>query len=129
VRAGAAWLVLLTVWAPAVAGLGAAHASGTAFLAVAAPLGAVAVVATLLFGGWLGRGAAWRQLALASLVGTVALLAWYDVLMFAFPGPGSDGNAAGAGTVIFAVPALLALALLLASGGWAGRTFARRAPA
>ena len=128
-RTGAAWLALLTAWAPAVAGLGAVHASTAAYLAVAVPLGAVAVLATVVFGGWLGRSAAWRELALSSLLGTVALLAWYDVLMIAFPDRASDGHAAAAGTVIFAVPALLAVGLLLGAGGLAGRALARGARA
>jgi hypothetical protein len=92
-----------------------------------APLGAVAVLSTLRFGGRLGRRSHWRELGLAALAGTAELLFMYGVAMVVSPDPNNTNDiAAGAGVVILSVPTLLVVASLLGLGGLVGRWSRRR---
>jgi len=122
IRDGAIWLVLFGLWAPVVAVLALNEVSVRVFLALGAPLGAVAVLSTLLFGGRLGRRGHWRELGLAALAGTAELLFLYGVAMVVSPDPNNTNDiAAGAGVVILSVPTLLVVASLLGLGGLVGR--------
>jgi hypothetical protein len=121
-RDGAIWLVLFGLWAPVITVLVLNEVSAPVFLAIAAPLGAVAVLSTLFFGGRLGRRSQWRELGLAALAGTAELLFMYGVAMVVSPDPNNTNDqAAGIGVVIFSVPTLLIVASLLGLGGLFGR--------
>lgn len=121
------WMVLLTAWVPALMALEAAKASTSAFIDVGTLFGAVSVASMFGFGIRLGRLAGWRELGLACVVGTGALLAWYIAATLTAPDPtGQNDHAAGAGTVILAIPTFVILVLIVGLGGVVGRATRRR---
>jgi len=120
--AGAVWLGLVGAWIPAWAALVDRHAPLGVILGVVIPLGGLAVVSTLLFGGCLGYGRRWREAGVASLAGAGMLLFWYAAVTLTAPDPtNQNDHAAGVGVVILAVPALLLVSLVLGQGAGVGR--------
>jgi hypothetical protein len=124
------WLVPLTAWVAATAGVAAANAPTSTLLAVAAPLGLLSILSMLALGVKLGRRAMWRELGLACLAGTATFLAWYGLITITAPDPtGQNDHAAAIGTVILALPVLAFVSLIVGVGGLLGRTLrGRHAP-
>jgi hypothetical protein len=121
------WVVLLTAWVPATAGLAASKASTTVFLVIVTPLAVLSMISMLAFGAKLGRRAMWRELGLACLAGTAAFLGWYGAITIAAPDPtGQNDHVAGIGTVILAVPVLAFVGVMVGLGGLAGWASRRR---
>jgi hypothetical protein len=94
---------------------------------VGAAMAAAALVCTLALGGLVGRERSWREVAATAAIGTCALLTWYVATMVGQPDAAGSEQAAGAGAVIFAVPAFVAIGSLLAAGASIGRWRRRKA--
>jgi len=79
--------------------------------------GAAAVVVTVLEGVLIGFRRLWWGVPAAAALGTVCLAGCYVIaFMVAQPNDPSSDNAAGAGLVIFGVPAFVVLLALIAVG-------------
>ncbi len=129
---GAAWLIALTAWEPALAITVAARAtSPQAVISVGGLFGLTAVSATLGWGYLLAKQRNYRALRLSVLIGSAAVLGWYVALMIALA-PSTDktaDTAAGFGVVIFVLPTLAGVAAMLGLGfafAWIQRWLATR---
>jgi hydrogenase/urease accessory protein HupE len=113
VVAGLIWALILGFWMPAV-GLFDAYDMIVIF-------GGTAVLATIGFGLLMQFKFDLRWIWIAALLGVTAQFFGYSSAMFASPQPnGSEDIAAGAGVVILALPATVAIVSLL----WLGAALA-----
>ncbi len=122
---GALWSLLLVVWVPALAVLQESDAPSHDMNVAGFSLGAVSVLATVIFGARLGWHSRWRELERATFVGpgviVAALLVW---AIFASGDPESEG---GGELVIFMyIPAWFGVAAALGLGGLIGSWLQRR---
>jgi drug/metabolite transporter (DMT)-like permease len=122
IRDGLVWLALFVAWIPVLSALLLNNASSTLDIAIGGSLGSVALLATLIYGGLLGRHRRWRDVGFATLAGTAALVVCYVVLMVSAPDPNNTNDiGAGAGLAIFGLPTLLLVGMLLGLGAAVGR--------
>lgn len=118
------WFVGVGLWVPAV---GIAHSvarrdSHAVALSVVVSA-AVGVIFTAVVGYLLGSRGMWQQVAIATGLGTGALLFWYCVAWVVLV-PASEttaDNSAGAGVVLLFFPTLAAISAVLYLGGLIGR--------
>lgn len=114
---GAIWLALLGAWAPILAALASHHASTSTLIAVGVSSGALAILSTIVFGARLGWRRLWMAAWQAALAGGGVLVFWYSVVTLAAPDPqGQNDHSVGAGALILALPAVVAVAILLGCG-------------
>jgi hypothetical protein len=117
---GFAWLLCLIVWIPIAETVGGRHFSHARMAATIA-FAALAVVATVVFGGWLGFKRYWRYVSRSYLVG-IGLVS--GVIFFAFenavPPNAPDDPGVGLGALVAAVAVSPVIGLLLWSGGGIG---------
>jgi hypothetical protein len=117
------WLVALALWVIALTAVALAigpngHPAPAVGITLWA-LVAIAIGATVCFGGWLASQRRWRQLGFAAVMGAIFLLAWFAIAAAALdtanPQPGVD-DATAVGLMFAAVPTFMLLALLLGVG-------------
>jgi hypothetical protein len=125
---GVIWLLLLVAWAPALYIIADTGRFATMGWPVGLSLGSAAIIATVMFGGYLGScRRRVGEILMVSVIGSAALLSLYVTAMLAQPDTAqSDDTAAAAGLVIFGVPLLLIVSGLLGAGAVAGRVIANR---
>ena len=93
--------------------------------------GGIIVVLCFIFGFLAGRRRSWKDMLINSTWATGVTLMWYASTMISVPDPQSTNDiAAGAGTVMFAVPLFLILLICSGLAALVGRCFRPwRAPA
>jgi len=126
VSSGIVWLCLLGSWLLVGTILLAASAPGDITVAegiVIASLAALALIATVSWGAFLGRRRATIWLWPAAAVGTAVELFFYVTAMLAAPvvdGAADQDTAAGAGLALLAIPTALLILVLLWLGAGIG---------
>jgi hypothetical protein len=116
------WLALFLAWIPVVTALILHSASPTVTVVVGTAVGSVSLLATLIYGGLLGRNGRWGEIVLATIAGTAGLMACFVALTVTAPDPSNTNDiAAGAGVATFGLPTFVVVAILLSLGGGIGR--------